>query len=103
MDTVRENQSLIVRVVSVVLAFVLGLLMLRASKSQGAAGRGSGPAALTEGASAPALNADAGASRMVPELAGRQVNTDARHRVGLTVNQQPDVAAKLVRAWMRET
>jgi flagellar biosynthesis/type III secretory pathway M-ring protein FliF/YscJ len=39
---------------------------------------------------------------MLPEIAAMQANSETKNRVGATVNQQPDVAAKLVRAWMRE-
>jgi flagellar biosynthesis/type III secretory pathway M-ring protein FliF/YscJ len=40
--------------------------------------------------------------RMLPELAAMQANQETKNRVANTVEQQPDVAAKLVRAWMKE-
>lgn len=103
MQSVRENQSLIVRLASVVFAFVLGLLALRASKPKTAGSRAPQlPAVMPAPAMASAPMADAVAARNATELAAAQANTDARRRVGTTVTQQPEVAAKLVRSWMRE-
>jgi flagellar M-ring protein FliF len=98
-ETVREYQPLIVRVGAIVMAFVLGLLMLRASKSSAISMRA--PAAL-DGADAGtrSVPAESQASRLLADAA--QTSSEARRRVGVTVNQQPDMAAKVVRAWMKE-
>jgi flagellar M-ring protein FliF len=110
-QTVREYQSLIVRIAAVLFAFVLGLIALRASRPvpQAASSRStesfSPPQATPRVASAPVSAAPpeaAPAPRMLPEIAAMQANSETKNRVGATVNQQPDVAAKLVRAWMRE-
>jgi flagellar biosynthesis/type III secretory pathway M-ring protein FliF/YscJ len=44
--------------------------------------------------------AESQASRLLADAA--QTSSEARRRVGVTVNQQPDMAAKVVRAWMKE-
>lgn len=108
LETVRENQSIIVRVAGLLFAFILGLITLRASKPRQApvAARTTELAAAPTGAPrvpAPAAPPEpAAAPRMLPEIAAMQANAETKNRVGATVNQQPDVAAKLVRAWMRE-
>jgi flagellar M-ring protein FliF len=109
MQTVRDYQSLIVRVAAVLFAFILGLITLRAARPRAgtvpARGTESLPAAapaamprVQQAAPAPAPEAP----RMLPEIAAMQANSETKNRVGATVNQQPEVAAKLVRAWMRE-
>jgi flagellar M-ring protein FliF len=107
METVRDNQSLIVRVGAVVLAFVLGFITLRATKSAAVVNHGteSLPAAPSNPRSigaAPAATSEPPPPRMLPEIAAMQANQETKNRVGATVSQQPEVAAKLVRAWMRE-
>jgi flagellar M-ring protein FliF len=100
METVREYQPLIFRIGGLVLAFVLGLLALRASKPQAVAV--SSPAMFAQDAPRAAIGAE-GATRGAPELATVPAANDMRRHVGSTINQQPDVAAKLVRAWMKES
>lgn len=65
---------------------------------------------------APAERFDAGALRagaaevhdesrhvqMTPELAALQANQETKHRVIATVDHQPEIATKLIRAWMKE-
>lgn len=112
-QTVRDNQSLIVRVAAVLFAFILGLIALRAARPVGGRSTARSPEQLTAPApsGAPRVAAPVAAQaapepaptpRMLPEIAAMQANAETKHRVGATVNQQPDVAAKLVRAWMRE-
>ncbi len=106
-ETVRDNQSLIVRIAAVLLAFLLGFMTLRATR----------PVAVTQRATdslpsaapgqraiapAPATAGEPPPPRMLPEIAAMQANQETKNRVGATVSQQPEVAAKLVRAWMRE-
>lgn len=107
-QTVRENQSLILRTTAVMLAFILGLITLRAARPVGGDTTSPAPGPLTAPTGA-ALMATASSTteqvptgRMLPEVAAMQANAETRNRVSATVNQQPDVAAKLVRAWMRE-
>ena len=40
---------------------------------------------------------------MSPELVALQANQETKHRVANTVEQQPEVATKLIRAWMKES
>lgn len=109
-DTVRDFQPLIVRVAAVLFAFVLGLLALRTARTTAmvaapGATQALGAAAVPHrvpGPSAPPEHTAASGPRMLPELAAMQANSETRTRVGTTVNQQPEMAAKLVRAWMRE-
>jgi flagellar M-ring protein FliF len=106
LETVRENQSLIVRVVAVLFAFVLGIMTLRAARPAAAHARSAelSPAAPATPRIAPAQPPapEPVPARMLPEIAAMQANAETKNRVGATVTQQPDVAAKLVRAWMRE-
>jgi flagellar M-ring protein FliF len=117
---VVNNQRLVLNVVALIFAFVLGFLALRALRSMPAPARhggtefplaGAAPAALTmpdrfdSGAlrSGDAHVADATrAVTMMPELAAMQANQETRGRASATVQRQPEVAAKLVRAWMKE-
>lgn len=110
---VRQNESLYLNAAALIFAFVIGFMALRSLKQPRLAGRGA-PAASAQlaaaGSGMPALLAPAPAvehshlaPRMVPELAAMQANADTRNRVTATVDQQPDVAAKLVRAWMKES
>ncbi|MGQ0766219.1 MAG: flagellar basal-body MS-ring/collar protein FliF [Gemmatimonadota bacterium] len=122
---VVDNQRMVINSVALLFAFVIGFLALKAIRSypstaaqrlEGAAqfplaagGRG--------GAAAPALPAPerfdnrsndfavSDPSRvvsMMPELAAMQANQETRGRAAATVERQPEVAAKLIRAWMKE-
>jgi flagellar biosynthesis/type III secretory pathway M-ring protein FliF/YscJ len=51
---------------------------------------------------APEVEDPSRATRMLPELAAMQANQETKMRVSATVEQQPETAAKLVRAWMKE-
>ncbi len=114
MQTVRENQSVIIRVVAVLLAFILGLLTLRASRTTATSTVRREPDKLPAGAAPPSPAPRTGAvplaapeaapppPRMLPEPTAIQTSADARNRVGATVSQQPEVAARVARAWMRE-
>ena len=123
---VQANQSLILNTAALVFAFVIGFLALKSMKVTGAppalaAAGGGGGMALPAGTMHAALPSPerfdiaalpAGASQevldpsrlvsMTPELAAMQANQETKNRVVMTVDQQPEVAAKLVRAWMKE-
>ncbi|MFN8571770.1 MAG: flagellar basal-body MS-ring/collar protein FliF [Gemmatimonadaceae bacterium] len=110
---VQQNQSLVMNAVALVFAFVIGFMALKSVRGPKQLPR---PAAATAQfappTSAPALPAPIAhhhpiedaplAPKMVPELAAMQANAETRNRVTATVDQQPEVAAKLVRAWMKE-
>ena len=39
---------------------------------------------------------------MLPELAALQANQETKIRVASTVDQQPEVASKMMKAWLKE-
>ena len=132
LQSVQSNQGMIVNAVALIMAFVIGFLALKAIKAPvakatgtaalAAAGAGAAlPAGVTmrdEAAYAlpPASRYDGGASRggshelsdddrhvqMTPELAALQANQETKNRVIATVDQQPEIATKMIRAWMKE-
>ena len=125
LQKVQSNQAIILNAAALVFAFMIGFLALKSMRAPAvssalAAAGGSGGAALSAGAGYAALSAPeryemaltSGASApvadhsrlltMTPELAALQANQETKHRVTSTVEQQPEVAAKLVRAWMKE-
>jgi flagellar M-ring protein FliF len=117
LQRVQENQTLILNSAALVLAFVIGFMALRSLKSSvtPAAALPSPATASTamqlrgfdrfETPSfppAPDVEDPSRATRMLPELAAMQANQETKIRVSATVEQQPETAAKLVRAWMKE-
>jgi flagellar M-ring protein FliF len=104
-ERVRENQSLILNALALVLAFVIGFLALRSLRAPAAkplaqlAGASNAAAALAPGTDMGEMRAG---MRSMPELVAQQANVETRNRVTTTVEQQPEIAAKLVRAWMKE-
>ncbi len=110
---VQQNQALVMNAVALIFAFVIGFMALKSVRGPKQVAR---PAAATAQFAPPAATAalpapishhhpieDAPlAPKMVPELAAMQANAETRNRVTATVDQQPEVAAKLVRAWMKE-
>jgi flagellar M-ring protein FliF len=130
MQSVQSSQGLIVNAVALVMAFVIGFLALKAMKapaslasaSPALAGANGGqllpamamrdessylpPANRFEpptlrGASGD-LGDDARHLQMTPDLAALQANQETKNRVMATVEQQPEIANKMLRAWMKE-
>ncbi|MGQ0646102.1 MAG: flagellar basal-body MS-ring/collar protein FliF [Gemmatimonadaceae bacterium] len=122
-ENVQRNQSMILNAVALVFAFVIGFFALKSMRAIPAPTLASStPAASVSGAAhLAALPAGerydyaalpSGGSHdvsdpsrlvtMTPELAALQANQESKNRVTTTVDQQPDVAAKLIRAWMKE-
>jgi flagellar M-ring protein FliF len=131
LQSVQSNQKLILNVGALVMAFVIGFLALRAMKASApaaaaavlSAGPGGGnmtmlpsrmhdaheaalhapspfdPAALP----APAVDAAERHEVMTPELAALKANQESKNRASATVQQQPETAVKLIRAWMKES
>ncbi len=122
---VQGNQNLIFNTAAMVFAFVIGFLALRSIKSAApgtpalaAAGAGT---ALVPAGSFPGQGFDAPSRfdvaalpaapepeaprqlSMTPELAALQANQESKNRVMATVDQQPEIAAKMIRAWMKES
>jgi len=116
LQRVQQNQSLILNAAALVFAFVIGFMALRSLKASvkpNEASKASASAQMTlpaaERFEAPALPAPAApvedpsrAIRMLPELAAMQANQETKQRVASTVEAQPETAAKLMRAWMKE-
>ncbi|MBV6521237.1 MAG: hypothetical protein MNPFHGCM_01370 [Gemmatimonadaceae bacterium] len=112
-ERVRENESLYLNGAALLFAFIIGFLALRSVRQTRSHARSTAVVPASPSVPAPALPGHAPATpmieeaalapRMVPELAAMQANADTRNRVTATVDQQPEVAAKLVRAWMKET
>lgn len=113
---VQQNQSLIMNGLALVLAFTIGFMALKSVRQSTAAGRAlpasspgtslatvppSYPSAMPAPVTHQVHDAPA-APKMVPELAAMQANAETRSRVTATVEQQPDVASRLAKAWMKE-
>ncbi|HEX4882606.1 MAG TPA: flagellar M-ring protein FliF C-terminal domain-containing protein, partial [Casimicrobiaceae bacterium] len=119
LQKVQQNQSLIMNAAALVFAFVIGFMSLRSL-------RGTAPSS-----PAPALTASAQlqlphverfdptalpaaqapdspvedpsrAIKMLPELAALQANQETKQRVAMTVEKQPEIATKMMRAWLKE-
>ena len=111
-EKIQENQSLYLNGAALVFAFVIGFLALRSVKQTRTTSRSTalatthhsaGPPSLTgQHSGMPLIEESPIAPRMVPELAAMQANSETRNRVTATVDQQPEIAAKMVRAWMKE-
>ena len=111
-EKVQKNQSLYMNAAALLFAFVIGFLALRSVKQTRVVSRntalataqfpaGSGSIASHQ-STMPHVEHAPLAPRMVPEVAAMQANAETRTRVTATVDQQPEVAAKMVRAWMKE-
>ena len=97
---VREYEKPVLNVLALALAFVIAMLALRSLKSPATTASlqsGAQPALAAASASAPGGELP----RMMPE---RQIAGSAviRDRVVATIEEQPDVAARLLRSWMKE-
>ncbi|MCC6316063.1 MAG: flagellar M-ring protein FliF [Gemmatimonadaceae bacterium] len=123
-ERVQVNQGLILNSGALVFAFVIGFMALRSMRAPAnatALAAATGAAALPTGAgyapaaiaaperfdyaalpSGPEVHDGPRSMTMTPELAALQANQETKHRVATTVDQQPEVAAKLIRAWMKE-
>lgn len=115
LQKVQQNQSLLLNSLALVFAFVIGFMALKSLRAPSRAAEGSLPRASAQmqfastdrfdASSLPSampIEEPARAVRMLPELAALQANQETKHRVAVTVEQQPEVAAKLMRAWMKE-
>jgi flagellar M-ring protein FliF len=97
---VREYEKPVLNIVALALAFVIALLALRSLRAPATAagGQTSGQPSL---AAAPAGAPGGELPRMMPERA-LPANAMMRDRVVATVEEQPEVAARLLRSWMKE-
>jgi flagellar M-ring protein FliF len=100
---VETYKQPVLNVMALVLAFVVGFLALRSLRAP--AGVGLPESALATGGTLPAAGAAPSTDALPrPVSADRQLspNHAMRDRVAASVDGQPDVAARLVRAWMKE-
>lgn len=117
LQKVQQNQSLILNAAALLFAFVIGFMAIRSMRTPPVPAevpRLSASAQMDmdavqrfDTASLPSADAadveDPSRSvRMLPELAALQANQETKQRVASTVEQQPEVATKLVRAWLKE-
>lgn len=117
MQKVEQNQSLILNAAALVFAFAIGFMALRSMRATSkpsetarltASAQMQFPSAdrfgaMTLPAGMPAaVQDDTRTVTMVPELAAMQANQETKQRAASTVEQQPETAAKLVRAWLKE-
>ena len=98
---IREYEKPVLNVMALALAFVIALLALRSLKAPVAA-------AAQQATSQPALSAaTAGAPggdlpRAMQEQRAIPASTAMRERIVATVEEQPEVAARLLKSWMKE-
>ncbi|MBP9107495.1 MAG: hypothetical protein KBF56_12120, partial [Gemmatimonadaceae bacterium] len=50
----------------------------------------------------PSVEDPSRAVRMLPELAALQANQETKQRVAMTVDKQPEIATKMMKAWLKE-
>jgi flagellar M-ring protein FliF len=96
-NIMQTAQRPLLGVLGLVLIIVVALISLKSLKSAGAAAGANPTIALkrADGSTSPALNGGAPMPVMMP------TNT-MRDRVSSTIEQQPDVAARVVRAWLKD-
>ena len=91
-----------VTVVGIVFAFALALMAMRALKNGTIAPGALQQIAATSGASSSASVLQIPAQSAASKYVFRPADTDLRDRVVATVDQNPDAAARLVKAWVKE-
>jgi flagellar M-ring protein FliF len=117
LQKVQQNQSLILNVAALVFAFVIGFLALRSLRTTVKPGEGPRLSASAQldlpsvdrfdagalpSAGPSAVEDPSRAVKMLPELAALQANQETRQRVTMTVEQQPELATKMTKAWLKE-
>lgn len=113
LERLQQNQTLVLNALALLFAFTIGFMALRSMRPAKPKGGRLPAGSATQlqsaddqeslGAGARDVGEPTRVVRMLPELAALQANQETKQRVASTVEQQPDVAAKLVRAWMKET
>ena len=120
MQKITDNQKPMMQIAGLVAAVVIALLALRAMKSPAAVAVPGGPAQLAYATPLPALPGQtmpAAAVQGAPESAQQSrfvqappkapiilptANTEVRDKVASTVDGNPDMAARLVKSWLKE-
>ena len=101
---IREYEKPVLNVLALALAFVIAMLALKSLKSPATENAAQ---SLAAGTGSPTLAAASAGGpggelpRNVPERA-IPASTQMRERVAATVEEQPEVAARLLRSWMKE-
>ena len=97
---IREYEKPVLNVLALALAFVIALLALRSLRAPAQA---TAEAVSEQAALAPAPAAATGGEmpRSIPERA-LPASSQMRERIVATVEEQPEVAARLLKAWMKE-
>lgn len=113
----QDNQSLIMNSVALLFAFVIGFMALKSLRPPTPVASGTTLPAATPAAQLPGaarldgialpsgdamVDEPSRAVTMLPELAALQANQETKGRVAATVSDQPEIATKLMRAWMKE-
>jgi flagellar M-ring protein FliF len=95
---IQENQKIIVSGLGLAMAMVVAIMALNAVK------RAPAPAGALAAGGAAAVGGGSAAQALGATLQSRVItaNSQQRDKVVATVDDQPDVAAKLVRAWMKD-
>ncbi len=117
LQKVQQNQSLILNSAALLFAFVIGFMAIRslrappppaevprltASAQMDMASVERFDAESLPSAGPAEVEDPSRAVKMLPELAALQANQETKQRVASTVEQQPEVATKLMRAWLKE-
>jgi flagellar M-ring protein FliF len=97
---VREYEKPVLNVVALALAFVIAMLALRSLKSP--ANANSDQAGTQQSLPAPAMSAPGGELPRIVQERAIPASNAMRDRVVATVEEQPEVAARLLRSWMKE-
>lgn len=120
LQKVQQNQNLIMNAAALVFAFVIGFMSLRSMRGNAKGGANTpalsasaqlqlphverfDTAALASAHSPDSHVEDASrAVKMLPELAALQANQETKQRVSMTVEKQPEIATKMMKAWLKE-
>jgi len=116
LQKVQQNQTLILNAAALLFAFVIGFMSLRSLR---ASTKSAAPTPLSASAQLqlptverfdtaslpsadPSVEDPSRAVRMLPELAALQANQETKQRVAMTVDKQPEIATKMMKAWLKE-
>jgi flagellar M-ring protein FliF len=98
---VREYEKPALNVLALALAFIVALLALRSLRTTGPTALERGEAGESASLGTPTPNAAGEMPRIIAERA-IPASAAMRERIVATVEEQPEVAARLLRAWMKE-
>jgi flagellar biosynthesis/type III secretory pathway M-ring protein FliF/YscJ len=114
MQKITEQKNNIFQLAGLVAAGIIALIALKTLKSPPPAAAGAGTPQLAYAGSFPALPAPSGGSSATatqaaipappprPPIQFPTANTEVRDKVAASVDQNPDVAARLVKSWLKD-